>query len=483
MAYVLLVALCAPLVCAIAISVLPVAWWRGLAVACGAFEAALALVAFFLVGADTLPHFVVHYEWIPSLGIAFYLGLDGLSAALLLSIALVYMAALYAARERGECLALLCAAAGSIGAVVARDFFLYCFFCELAVWPLCLLVALRGGLHRESAAVQFSIHSLLGGALLLFAAVSAVSQQRQMGVKASLAIEQIAGVSWPLSFQFTALVACAIAFALRSSIFPFHSWAMTWHRAAGRSASMVVVGSVLPLSAYGLLRYALPLCADALGAWQAIALPLLIASITAAAFSLLAERDALRQLALVASCQMAWIALGISALDWHGLQGAAIIAIGSGAVVAVLSCLLVRSEDGVADSEQPPRRWGILWAVLALAGLPGLGLFPGYFLVGLAGVGQWGWWIAPLALAALLCAVWALRFFAQMGRSHEPYLGRSLYLLLLPLVLYSCAIGLYPSLIRYGELAAAKEVVATDRDNEGAPAAAVDSLSSLPGVP
>lgn len=483
MSYVLLIALCAPLVCALAISVLPVAWWRGLAVACGAFEALLALVAFFLVGADTIPHFVVHYEWIPSLGVAFYLGLDGLSAALLLSIALVFMAALYAARERGECIALLCAAAGSTGAVVARDFFLYCFFCELAVWPLCLLAALRGGLHRESAAVQFSIHSVLGGALLLFTAVSAVSQQRQMGLKASLAIEQIAVESWPLSFQFTALVACALAFALRSSIFPFHSWAMTWHRTAGRSASMVVVGGVLPLSAYGLLRYALPLCADALGAWQTIALPLLIASMTAAAFSLLAERDALRQLALVASCQMAWIALGISALDWHGLQGAAIIAIGSGAVVAVLSCLLVRSEDGVADSQQPPRRWGILWAVLALAGLPGLGLFPGYFLVGLAGVGQWGWWIAPLALAAFICGVWALRFFAQIGRANGPYLGRSQYLLLLPLVLYSCAIGLYPSLIGYGEVAAVKEVVATDRENDGAPTAAVDSLSSLLGVP
>ena len=345
-----------------------------------------------------------------------------------------------------------------------------------------MLAALRGGLQREWAAVQFAIHNVLAGALLLFVAVSALSHQRQMGLKASLAIEQLASVSWPLSFQYIALVACALAFALRMSLFPFHSWAMTWQRAVDRSASMAVLGGVLPLGAYGLLRYALPFCSDAFSAWRGIALPLLIFSVLATALSLLAERDSLRQLSLVASCQMGWIALGISSLDGDGLHGAAILLMGSGVVVAVLSCLLIRGEDRAVGALQSQGRWGVLWAMLALAGLPGLGLFPGYVLVGLAGV-QWGWWGGPLALAAFLCAVWALRFFAQLSRSNAPHLSRNQYILLLPLVLYSCAIGLYPSFVARGGLAVVKEIIPMAMVSDGAAVAEVDSSSALLGVP
>lgn len=483
MAYVLLVALCAPLVCALVISAISRSWWRSIAVACGVFETLLALVAFYWVGADALPHFVVRHEWIPSMGISFYLGLDGLSAALLLSVALVFMVALYAARNREECLVLLCAAAGAIGAVVARDFFLFCLFCELTVWPLCLLAALRGGLHREAAAVQFAVYHLLGGALLLFTAVSAIAQQRQMGLKASLAIEQIVAVPWPLSFQFTALVACVLAFALRASVFPFHTWAMTWHRTVDRSASIAVVGGILPLGAYGLLRFGLPLFTDALGAWQGIVLPLFTASIAAAALSLLAEGNSLRQLALVASCHMAWIALGVFALDWDGIQGAVVLISSTGVVGTVLSCLLVRDGDAILDARDSPRRLGVLWAVVALAGLPGLGLFPGYLLIGLAGVRQWGWWVAPLACVAFISATWALRFYAQVGRSKAPYLARNQYLLLLPLILYSCAIGLYPSLVAHGGGTASQEVFSATEKIGDAAVAKVDSSSRQLGVP
>ena len=211
---VLLVAVCAPLVCGLAISVTSVAWWRSIAVLCGVLESVVALAVFYTIDSDSTPYFVVRCEWVPSLGISFYLGVDGLSAALLLAIALVFMAALFSARDRGECIALLCATAGALGAVVARDFFLYCFFCEMVVWPLCLMAALRGGQHRESAALQFALHSLLGGTLLLFVAASAVYYQRQAGLMASLAIEQLVSESLPLSFQFVALVACTLAFAL-----------------------------------------------------------------------------------------------------------------------------------------------------------------------------------------------------------------------------------------------------------------------------
>jgi NADH-quinone oxidoreductase subunit M len=476
---VLLVAVCAPLVCGLAISVTSVAWWRSIAVLCGVLESVVALAVFYTIGSDSTPYFVVRCEWVPSLGISFYLGVDGLSAALLLAIALVFMAALFSARDRGECIALLCATAGALGAVVARDFFLYCFFCEMVVWPLCLMAALRGGQHRESAALQFALHSLLGGTLLLFVAASAVYYQRQAGLMASLAIEQLVSESLPLSFQFVALVARTLAFALRTSLFPFHTWAMVWHRAVSRSASMAVVGGLLPLGAYGLLRFALPLCSGAIGTWRAIALPLLMVSALAATFLVLAERHPLRQLSLIASCQMAWIAIGIASLAKEGIQGAAIVLIGASVVATVLSCLLDRGEEQMVEAMTPWRRWGVLWAALTLAGLPGLGLFPGHLQVALAGVNQWTWQLAPLALVVVLCAVWALRFFAVSGRTNTYSLSRNQYVVLLPLVLYSCVIGLYPASIARGGLAMARVVVSAAVDNGSPSIAEADSSAQV----
>jgi NADH-quinone oxidoreductase subunit M len=473
--YALLILVCMPLVCGLATSVMPAGGWRIVAVGCGVLEAALALAVFYLAGAEAAPHFVVRYEWIPSLGISFYLGADGLSAALLLAIAFVFMAALYAAQGRGESIALLCATAGAVGATVARDFFLYCFFCEMVVWPLCVLAALRGGKYRESAALQFALHNLLGGTLLLFVAASAIYYQRQAGLMVSLAIEPLVSTPLPLSFQFMALVACALAFALRTSLFPFHTWALLWHRAVDRSSSMVVAGVILPLGAYGLLRFALPLCTEAIGTWRVVNLPLLVASALAVTLLILVERHPLRQLSLIASCQMAWVAIGIASLSMEGVQGAAIIIIGASIAGAVLSCLLERDEERTVAVVVSWSRWGVLWAVLTLAGLPGLGVFPGYLQIAIAGGGQWAWWLAPLGLVAVLCAVWSLRFFAFSGRTNTPQLSRNQYIALLPLVLYSCVIGLYPPSIAQGSLSAVNEIASMTVGSQRSSSAEADS--------
>jgi NADH-quinone oxidoreductase subunit M len=457
-------------------------WTRWVLASCGGVELLICLFVLAVCVPDGGVQFALHQVWIPSLGIAFYLGVDGLSATLLPVVALVFMAALYCVRGRGEGIALLLVFSAVMGALVARDFFLFYFCSEAAIFPLFMLALLRGGRARERVIWGFAVHMLVSGALLLLVVVGLIHHQRQMGLMPVLAVEKLIAISWPIEFQYWLLLCCALAFVLRLGLVPWHAWAAAWHGAVAPAATLVVAGAWLPLGAYGLLRFALPICIDALRATQGICFFVLAAGATGAALLALAERNPLRQLAHFASCQLAWVVLGGICLSSAGFEGAVVLLVGYSLTMTALFLLLSR-----AEGERCPVALGAPWArraallaLLAAAGMPGLGLFSGQFLIALAAFSRWQWWGGIVLLSSLLCAVWALRLFFTVVRERGDELAWGRYAVLAPLLLGSCLVGFYPDFAVRRAGAVAREVMAITVGEEAA-SQGVISVENEPG--
>ncbi len=469
--YLVLVCVLAPLAFAILLAITPAdrsVWMRWILMGCGGVELAVCLFVFAVYSPDDGVQFALRHAWIPSLGIEFYLGVDGLSAMLLPTVALVFMAALYSVRVRGEGFALLFVFSAVMGALVARDFFLFYFCSEAAIFPLFMLALLRGGRERERVVLGFAVHMLVSGALLLLVVVGLIHHQRQMGLMPSLSLEKLLAISWPIEFQYWALFCCALAFALRLGLVPLHAWAAAWHQTVSPAAALVVAGVWLPLGAYGFLHFALPICIDALRATQSLWFFALSAAALGAALLALAERDALRQLAHFASCQLALVMLGAVCLSPEAFQGSVVLLVGYSLTIAALFLLLIRAEGerGIVALGAPWARRAALLALLAAAGVPGLGLFSGQFLIALAAFSHWSWWGGMVLLPSLLCAVWALRLFSAVARERGKELTWGRRAVLAPLFLGSCVVGFYPSFVVRRTAVVAQEVLASIVEEE-----------------
>ena len=117
--------------------------------------------------------FVQTAEWIPSLGINFHIGVDGVSVLLVLMGALVSFAAACCAggikaREKEFAILLLMMTGGILGAFMALDIFLMYFLHELALIPTFIMIGIWGrGENREIAAYKITLYLSLGALLAL----------------------------------------------------------------------------------------------------------------------------------------------------------------------------------------------------------------------------------------------------------------------------------------------------------------------------
>src|SRR5207253_10374145 len=172
--------------------------------------------------------FVAKYPWIPRFNIEYFLGLDGISMALVLLTTGLSFLAMWASWKidkyvRGYCILFLLLETGMIGTFVALDFFLFYIFWEVMLLPMYFLIGVWGGPRREYAAIKFFLYTLLGSVLMLvsilyfyFAADPHSFDMTQLG---ALVAKKI-----PLDVQVILWVALFIGFAIKIPAFPFHTW-------------------------------------------------------------------------------------------------------------------------------------------------------------------------------------------------------------------------------------------------------------------
>src|SRR4026209_2227711 len=210
--------------------------------------------------------FVEQAGWIPSLGVSYHLGVDGISVLLVLLttflMPLVILSSWTSVESRWKefAVTMLLLEAGMIGVFVSLDLFLFYVFWEAMLIPTYLIIGVWGGHNRIYAAVKFILYTLAGSLLMLVAILAlyfqygAATGTYTFDLPARAQFVLPAGRAQTLMF-----LAFALAFAIKVPMFPFHTWLPDAHTEAPTAGSVILAGVLLKMGTYGFLRFCLPL--------------------------------------------------------------------------------------------------------------------------------------------------------------------------------------------------------------------------------
>jgi NADH-quinone oxidoreductase subunit M len=352
----LLVILFAPFVGAIALIFVPnrQALQVRLVAAASAFISMIA--SFYLFYAfDTARggyQFIQRFEWSKELGIAFYLGVDGVGTPLVLASAILLFAGVLVSwhikdRTKEFYIFLLILAAATIGVFMSLDLFFLYFFYEMSVIPMYLLLGVWGshtkgylemtdpeGLKKRDSVgfiFNFAANSKEYAAMKLTLFLSAGAVVALMGIlliyKFSglhtfdiLVLREQAHFSGGLATLIWLLI--FFGFASIAPIWPLHSWSPVGHAAAPAATSMLHAGVLMKLGHFSIIRVAYEILPETTRELMPIAAVLCIFSIIYGGFVAFYAKDTKYVIGYSSSSHMGYVFLGMAALDYISLSGA-----------------------------------------------------------------------------------------------------------------------------------------------------------------
>ena len=405
--------------------------------------------------------------WIPQLHVFYRLGVDGISLWLVVLNAFLALIAVLAtpvsmkgaSRFIGLMLAM---SAGMAGVLMATDLVLFYVFWEAMLIPAYFLLWLFGEGDRPGrAAVKFVLYTLVGSLLML---VGVIGEYVFTGQQ-TFDLAKLSTIAPSASIQFGLFFVFALAFAIKTPLFPFHGWLPDAYAAAPTPMLIAFAGMMGKTGAYGFLRIAIPLFPDPtwLWDWRWVVPVLAVLGIVWGALMAIAQRDMKMLVAYSSVSHMGFIVLGIFSLNVQGQQGAILQMVNHGVIIPALFLIVawIYDRTGTRDrsalaglAPRMPIMAGVfLLVTLAALGLPGLNSFVGEFMT-LLGAWQLAPWLAVIgAIGLVLAPVYMLRLFQGAMYAEAPYPQRvdDLYAgqltLLAPLVALMFALGLAPGVL------------------------------------
>ncbi|MDG4783944.1 NADH-quinone oxidoreductase subunit M [Micromonospora sp. WMMD961] len=411
-------------------------------------------------------------QWVPGLELRFHLGVDGISWPLVVLTALLTLLCCAYTMWRvpgggsGRALValLLVVEVGILGTFLALDLVLFFLFFEVVLLPMYAIIAGWGGADRRRAARKFALYTLFGSVLLLVGVYVVVAAA---GTADLVTLNGGAGMS--RGIQLAAFTLLASAFAVKSPLWPLHSWLPDAHTQAPTVGSVVLAGVLLKMGTYGLIRVAVGVAPEG-ARWAAPVLGVLaVAAILVGSLVCLAQSEVKRLIAYSSVGHMGFVLLGVATLTTTGIQAALIGNVAHGVITGLLFFLAGAVKDRTGTGtlaelsglrETAPRLAGLLaFAAVASLGLPGLAGFWGEAFAVIAAVQVGGpLWTTLGVLAAVggaLTAAYFLRLLRQVTHNRpSPAVGRigaglagAELTAWVPLVLLALAIGLAPALV------------------------------------
>jgi NADH-quinone oxidoreductase subunit M len=360
------------------------------------FVLSLLLLLWFEPG-NAAFQFVEYASWMPSLGIAYSIGIDGISLFLVLLTTFLMPIVILAGwgdvhkRIKEYMIFLLLMETGMIGAFVATDLFLFYVFWEVMLIPMYFLIGIWGGERRIYAAMKLVLYTMFGSLLMLVAILYLVGQHKAATGELTFDLLQLYDFSLPLSAQRWLFAAFALAFAIKVPMFPFHTWLPDAHTEAPTGGSVILAGVLLKMGTYGFLRFAFPLFPQAAAEAMPYIAALAAVGIVYGALVCMVQPDMKRLVAYSSVSHLGFVMLGMAALNAEGVQGSIYQmlnhGLSTGALFLAVGVIyerrhtrLIREFGGLW--QQLPIYGGIFMVVmLSSVGLPGLNGFVGEFLI------------------------------------------------------------------------------------------------------
>jgi NADH-quinone oxidoreductase subunit M len=430
---------------------------------------------------------VIDLPWIPSWGIRFTIGVDGIAVMMVLLTTFIMLLSVggswtsIRARTHSYYALLLVLTTGMLGVFLALDLFLFYVMWEVMLIPMYFIIGIWGGERRLYASLKFFIYTMIGSLLMLVAIIYLGLQTRDPSTG-------IANFNYDAVIQNAVLTSTAakwlfgaffLAFAVKVPMFPFHTWLPDAHVEAPTAGSVVLASIMLKLGTFGFLRLAVPLFPSAAMSpgIRGVILTLAVIGVVYGALVSLVQPDFKKLVAYSSVSHLGFVMLGIFALTVQSVQGALMVMINHGISTGALFFLigmiyerrhtrLIEAYGGIA--KVVPMFAALLTIVtFSSIGVPGTNGFIGEFLV-LIGAFRTEPIYAVIATTAVIISagylLWAIQriLFNSLDKPENEHVsdlnGRELAVML-PLIACIVWLGVYPKpVLRRMETAATKFV-------------------------
>jgi NADH-quinone oxidoreductase subunit M len=443
-------------------------WIRFTALLAATVELVLSLVVYF--GYDQTVggyQFLEQVEWIPRLGISYQVGVDGMSAPLVLLTGVVIFTGVLVSwgiddRPREFFTFLFILATGVFGVFVSLDLFLLFFFYEIAVFPMYLLIAIWGWkVTREYAAMKLTLYLFIGSVIALVGGL-AMYFTADLQTFDMLALQE-AGFS--TAFQRLWFPFVFFGFAVLGGIFPFHNWSPDGHVAAPTAVSMFHAGVLMKLGAFAALRVGITLLPEGAKFWAPLILVLATVNVVYGAFIAMVQTDFKYVIGFSSVSHMGLVMLGFATLNQQGLTGAGLQMFSHGVMTALFFAVVGMVYDR-AHTREIPKLGGFIKVMPLVAvsfiigglvsmGMPGFSGFIAEFPI-FMGLWQAQPLVAIIAVISIvITAAYIMRvigrvFFGKMPDEFEGHITEILLQDKVALVLLSVIlilVGVYPQIM------------------------------------
>ncbi len=275
----------------------------------------------------TTLQFVTNHEWIPSLGISWHLGVDGISVLLVVLAGVMFPVSLVAVdpeeKDKTYFAWFLLLEAAVMGTFLALDMFLFFVCFEISLVPLYFLIAGWGHGDKVRSAIKFFLYTSIGSVFMLVAMVStAVLYQKDNGGPLTFDLITIAsGNSFSQTTARWLFAGFAIAFSVKAALFPVHTWLPDAHGNAPTAGSVQLAALMLKLGTYGFIRFGIFLFPAAAVWFGPFFVTIGVIGIVYGAICAAMQRDLKRVIAFSSVSHLGFIVLGTFALTTQSLTG------------------------------------------------------------------------------------------------------------------------------------------------------------------
>jgi NADH-quinone oxidoreductase subunit M len=400
--------------------------------------------------------FVEKVRWIelhglPIIGdlkIDYFMGIDGISAPMILLTAIVCFVATFASwsigkATKGYFAMYLLLDLGMMGLFCALDFFLFFVFWEVMLLPMYFLIGIWGGPRREYAAIKFFIYTFFGSVFILLVMIGLYLSTGTFNLieltNANLFKPDSIFYGLDTTWRYLAFVGLFVGFAIKVPTFPFHTWLPDAHVEAPTPISVILAGVLLKMGIYGLLRICMPIFPDAFihfQWWIALigVIGIVYGGLCALGQHRVGGRDLKKMIAYSSVSHMGFVVLGVAALNPQGIAGAIFLMFNHGTITAMLFLIVGVIYDRahtrcMDDFGGLANKMPVYTAIMAIAffaaiGLPGFSGFVSEILVIIGGFNTFPVLTVIAASGIVIGAaymLWALQkvFFGKLNPKWE----------------------------------------------------------------